>query len=482
MDRSRGRTANSRLATGGRRHRIHRRKSWDYRDTTILVRIGNRHDPQKFREVSVSSARDAPRVAHMIEDQVRAWPGDPLIVSVNGYQPWLEDVLGSCIKDYWSDIADLDREVQFAEFPERASKRGQDVPWTFILDHMNVPQVYYWSVGLEPPEYDDFGLPEVDHYRFRVGVWECGRGACLFDRRVPVVVIFTKPTNVSEHVVTELLFTYLYRDTDFNQPREDEEGICWTFSRLYYLLSDWQNIIGEIATRLDEAETNSHGRHLPVKWRTRLLHSEVDRLYELKEYLRFQSRAFKKLQKLKSDVPLNEQKDPLWNEMDDAIEDLEQYDATIDSLKERFNNLIELEFNIQNAVQADNAQFLSVIATITLPVSYLASVFGITTISWPAIYYLYAAIPVFVTSCAAIFIVPWLTKQVQRRLYPVEQIRIPLQPRAFTMLGDELPDNVDVPGGNRRDKVKRKALRPAGVDGGRSRSRSRFRRKEMDES
>nr|POF05827.1 hypothetical protein CFP56_53214 [Quercus suber] len=429
MDRSRGRPAHARMATGSKRHRIHERKSWDYRDTSILIRVGSRHDPRKFHESSVSSGQDAPRISHMIEDQVRAWPRDPLIVSVNGYQPWLEDVLGSCIKDYWSDIADLDREVQFAG-----------------------------TMRLEPPDYEDFGLPEIEHYRFRVGVWECGRGACRFDRRVPVVIIFTRPTIVSEHVVTELLFTYLYRDADFNQPREDEEGICWTFSRLYYLLSDWQNIVGEIATRLDEAETNSHGRHLPVKWRTRLLHSEVDRLYELKEYLRFQSRAFRKLQKLKNDVPGEEQKDPLWNEMDDAIEDLEQ-----------------------NAVQADNAQFLSVIATITLPVSFLASVFGITTLTWPAIYYLYAAVPMFITSCAAIFIVPWLTQQTQRHLYPLEQIRIPLQPRAFTMLGDELPDNVDVPGGNRRDKVKRKALRPAGMDGGRSRSRSRFRRKDMHE-
>lgn len=188
---------------------------------------------------------------------------------------------------------------------------------------------------MEAPEWDDFGLPEIDHYRFRVGAWECGRGACRFDREVPVAIVFTKPTPVSEHVVTEIMFGFLYRDGDFDQPREDEEGICWLFSRLYWLLTDWQNIISEIVTRLDEAEANSHGRHLPVKTRTRLLHSEVDRMYELKEYLHFHSRAFKKLQKLKMDVPKNEQKDPLWGEMDDAVEDLEQYDSTLDSLKER---------------------------------------------------------------------------------------------------------------------------------------------------
>lgn len=320
-----------------RRHPTRGRKSWDYGDAAIAIRIGSRRSARRFHEIIVAGPRDAPRFARAVQDHLHAFPRDPLIISINGYQPWLEEILGTCIQDYWSEISDLDREVQFAQtmqFPERASKRGEDVPWTFILDHMNVPQVYYWSVGMEPPEWDDYGLPDIDHYRFRVGAWECGRGACRFDRERPVAIVFTKPTPVSEHVVTELMFDFLYRDGDFEQPREDEEGICWLYSRLYWLLTDWQNIISEIVIRLDEAEANSHGRNLPVKLRTRIMHAEVSRLYELKEYLRFQSRSFKKLQKLKGDVPKNEQKDPLWADMDDAVEDLDQYDSTMDSLKE----------------------------------------------------------------------------------------------------------------------------------------------------
>ncbi|KAI7298598.1 hypothetical protein KC315_g17972, partial [Hortaea werneckii] len=268
---------------------------------------------------------------------------------------------------------------------------------------------------------------------------------------------------------------------DFDQPREDEEGICWLFSRLYWLLTDWQNIITEIVTRLDEAEANSHSRHLPVKTRTRLMHNEVDRLYELKEYLHFHTRAFKKLQRLKDDVPKREQKDPLWTDMDDAVEDLEQYDTTLDSLKERFNNLIELEFNIQNAVQADNSQFLSIVATIFLPVSYLASLFGITTITWPAIWYLWAAIPIVVTSIAFALLFPWSLRQIQKRLYPIDAIRLRLQPQSFTMLGDELPDSVDVPGSTRRGRIRRATQRFTGANEGKGRSRSRRRSNEKFE-
>lgn len=453
----------------------------------IAVRVGSRRSPRKFHEVLVSGPRDSGRVARLVEDQVRAFPRDPLIIAVNGYQPWLEEVFNSCIQDHWSDIADLDKEVQFAgtmQFPEKASAKGQYVPWTFILDHMNVPQVYYWSVDMQPPLGDDYGLPQIEDFRFRVGVWQIGKGGCLIDRQVSVTIIFTRPEEVCEHVVTELMFGFLYKDTDFDQPREDEEGICWIFSRLYWLLTDWQNIISEIVARLDEAEKNSHGRHLPVKLRARMLHHEVDRIYELKEYLQYHGRSFKKLQKLKDDVPKNEQDDPLWGDMDDATDDLDQYGATMDGLKERFSNLLDLEFNIQNAVQADNSQFLSAVATLFLPISFIASIFGFNTVQWPVIWFLWIAIPVIIISAAFVVIWPWSIKQVQKLLYPVESLRIHLQPRQFTMLGDELPDSADLPGSAQATgRSKKRSQRPAGMDDiarSRARSRSRLRNEKSE--
>lgn len=343
---------------------------------------------------------------------------------------------------------------------------------------MNVPQVYYWSVNMDDPlPYDDFGLPKMQDFRFRIGVWQIGRGGCLFDRDVSVSIIFTQPSPVSDHVVTELMFGFLYENKDLDQPREDEEGICWLFLRLYWLLSDWQNIIHEIILRLNEAEANSHGRNLPVKLRARIMHNEIDRIYELKAYLNFHSRSLKKLQKLKGEVPQSEQKDPLWSDIDDAVDDLDHYDQLTDSLKERFNNLLDLEFNIQNAVQADNSQFLSVVATLFLPISYVASVFGITTVTWPAIWYLWVAIPVLIVSAAFTQIFPWSVRQIQKARFPIDAVRVRLRAKDFTMLGDQLPNSADAPGSaNLGGKVRRRSQRRAGMDDQtklRARSRSR---------
>lgn len=413
----------------------------------IACRVGHRRSKIKYEEVALHGPADAASFSRVVHDQVRLHPHDPLIIAVNGYQPWLGQVLHTCIEDHWSDIADLDRAVQYAhtmQFPEKASQRGRWVPWTFIIDQMNVPHVYYWSVNLEPPMMHDNDLPNMADFRLRTGVWFCAKGACKLDRNISVTIVFTKPSPVSERIVTKLLFEYLWRDNDFDQPREDEEGICWTFSRLYYLCSDWQNIIGEVLARLDEAEINSHGRHLPVKARTRRMHREVDRIYEMKEYLHFHTRSFKKLQRLQIEVPPEQRKDPLWNDMDDAVEDLDQFESTLDGLKERFNNLIELEFNITNATQSDNSAFLSGVATLFIPLSLVASIFGFTTITWPVIWFVYIAVPIFVVSVIFTAVFPALRKYIQKLAEPVQR-PMALQPDQFTMLAEEYPDVVTVP-------------------------------------
>lgn len=290
-----------------------------------------------------------------------------------------------------------------------------------------------------------------------------------------------EPTAISESVVKELLFTHLYKDAEFDAPRKDEEGLCWLFLQLYDLLTDWQNIIREVERRLDEAEVNSRGRSIPVKLRTRTMHREVDRIYELNEYLRFHSRSFKKLAKLKTETETNKRDETIWDQMDDHIDDLDQYGYYLDSLKERFNNLIELEFNIENATQSDNSRYLGVLATLFLPISFLASLFGMTTVTWPPIWYLWAVSPIFFVSIFFTIALPSLLRRYQQAIYPLQKEHVHLNSSNFTLLGDQLPDSADVPsniryknGGQRQKQGGSREpthIEDSGGEGGRSRSR-----------
>lgn len=461
------------------RSRLSTRRIRDYGNESINIRVGTRQGRQRYHEIQVTGPRDGPHFARMIEKQARTQPGEPLIIAINGHQPWLGDILSTCIEDYWDQISDLNRELQFSttvQFPQKASKRGKYVPWTFIVDQINVPEVYYWSLGLPAPAAAPTGLINIDRAKLRVGVWFCAHNACKFDRKISTTIIFTRPDKIAELVVRELLFEFLHKDEDFHQPREDEEGICWTFSRLYWLLTDWQNVVREFNTRLEEAEINSHHRHFPVKYRTRTMHNEIALIYELREYLRFHNRSFTKLQKLRGDVPKKEQNDALWDDMDDAVEDLEQFAESLNSLKERFDNLLSLEFNIKSSDQSENSAFLSRIATIFLPVSFLASLWGITTSQWDILWYAYAAAPVFVLSVAFLLIYPSLKQRWQRGHYHLDQRRTMLMPRDFTMLGADLPDIVDVPGGRRAGRSRHKShqIGDAVSDRREDRSRSRY--------
>ncbi|KAL1304641.1 hypothetical protein AAFC00_003605 [Neodothiora populina] len=432
-----------------RRRRSRHRKSAAPRHVPLEIRVSNRQAKGSYMYIRVTSEADGERFLRMVDDSIRTNPRDPVVININGYQPWLQGVLRAAINDRWSELPDLNRELQFADtvkFPEKANKRSKgDLPWSFVVDEMNIPKVYYWSFGETPPGYQY--TSNVDNYRFRVAVWTCAREAYRLADRVPVTIIFTQPTEPGEFVSRNLLFPHLLAEDDFAWPRTDEEGVSWIFLQLYWLLTDWQNIVREIERGIEEAEINSRGRKTPVKLRTREMHKQVDRIFELKEYLRFHERCFKKLLRLRASNPrsIDGEEDPIWDEMADTIEDLDQWDYYMDSLKERFNNLIELEFNIENANQSDYSRFLSIIAALYLPISFLASIFGITTLTVPAIVYLWIAIPLLVVSLIGILLVPWVMNRFHRIYYPLEEINLQLPRQSFTMLGEELPDSADNP-------------------------------------
>ncbi|KAF4549974.1 Hypothetical protein D9617_19g102790 [Elsinoe fawcettii] len=414
---------------------------------SIIVRVGNRSVPASYIPLQLASIRDSPKFKQLVLESVKANPQEPLIIAVNGFAPYLEGLFATCINNPDPGFGLANREVQYAEsvqLPQSADRRAGQIPWTFILDQMNLPEVYKWSFGYDAPH--EHHTNDIDNYRFRIGAWVCDQGAYRFDSKIPVVVIFTRPNETAENVIQTHVFPHIFKAAELYDDREADDAVCWVFYQLYNLLSDWQNIISEVGKKLNAAEVDSRRRDLPIKNRTRRLHREVDHIYALDEHLRFHMRCFRKLSKFKIvEATENKHGDSIWEIMDDALDDLGQYDNYLESMKERFTNLIELEFNIENATQSANARFISILGALFIPVSFAASIFGISTIEWPPIWYLYVALPVFLFSLLLVVTLPSYISDNQNSAFPSHRKRIALHPHDFTLIGNEIPDSQDMP-------------------------------------
>jgi hypothetical protein len=141
--------------------------------------------------------------------------------------------------------------------------------------------------------------------------------------------------------------------------------------------------------------------------------------------------------------------DPVWDEMEDAGDDLDQYSYYMDTLKERFLNLIELvsrlcQFSRTNAYIVRRS---SISRTLTNPTTRDScrfsnkhkSIFGISTLTAPAILCLYISIPLLIISLFFTIFFPWAIRRFQKLWYPVDNNNVKLPKSSFTMLSEELP-------------------------------------------
>ncbi|KAF1987636.1 hypothetical protein K402DRAFT_42974 [Aulographum hederae CBS 113979] len=464
------------------RKRRSRRRSLDLVEhkAPLSIRVGNRRAPGNFEEVMASSARDSTLFEDTVRRSIKDNPGEPLLLIINGHRSWLSYLLGACIREkLLPDIVERNKEVQYTDafrFPERMVEHGPTtVPWSFICDQMNVPETYWWSFKMSPPP--DADLFNIDEYRLRTGVWTCAEGAVLPQEShltdesddyaaelIPITILFTKHNFIAEAHLTRFLFSRLYTD-QFSMIMSDEtEGICWLFHRLWHLLSDWENIEAQLEERLETAELNSRAREGPASIRTSAMHDELARIYNAQQYLRFHCRAFSKLLKYKEAIKERERekkarrqhqhgvaytesielrisiaKPDHTADMTDAIDDLEQAGYELDLLIDRFKNLTEYEFNMENAKQAEDTRFLSIVATLFLPLSFLASIWGMTEFTGSPMLYLYIAIPLLGVSVGFAWLFPTTMRKIKEVWFKEKMKRPKTQRERVRLLGNELP-------------------------------------------
>lgn len=475
--------------------RRHPRRYPNYPETAsspIYIRIGDPSNERFYREVVVYSEQDRNKFLDAVYDTLTKNPGKPLIITVSDWRDWLDDILASCVaKDVRNacriEISERNQEVQKTDlfrFPERHVVGDRDtVTWSFVIDHINVPQAYWWSVHLDFPS-DSKGddrdgqhrfQPEL--YRLRLAVWTCGEGVPV-DREsditdhsgdttdtVAMTLIFIQSANFPDQLSTRLhehLFKDVYqsRDDTFEKLHDQDFRIYWIFLRLWNLFTDWENLIMQFETRLDAAETNSLKRHGTASIRTQECHEQIGQIYFFQQFLRFHLRAFSVLDKYRETKikagELEAGSLQLWllesprpnalknMKVDDAWDDLSQFQEELQLLIDRFKNLTEYEFNIDNAKMAEHTRFLTIIATIFIPLTFLASIWGMTEFHGSPILFVYVATPITVLVAVAAPNFPKLMRLIWVRrtqhLYPnVNLRRMELMEKNVRLLGEEIP-------------------------------------------
>jgi hypothetical protein len=96
-----------------------------------------------------------------------------------------------------------------------------------------------------------------------------------------------------------------------------------------------------------------------------------------------------------------------------------------------------------------------------------------TTISWPAIWFVYMAVPAFILSIIFTAAYPWARRRIQKTAVTIEERRLRLKPDQFTMLGDDYPDNVNIHDGDPAGRPSRARNQAGGAKPLRSQSRKR---------
>lgn len=456
-----------------RRHSKHSPRN--VAESSVDIRVGcrSRRDGSRYLNLRLTGHHDdAAALDGLLRRAVLDNPGDPLVIAVSGYQPWFEDILQSCVDKRWSDRQTLHRQAvqyTYTRFPENTSRRHEKqlvLPWAFVVEHVNFPDVYEWSYQ-DYPRLRKRSTLVVKDYTFRLGVWTCASHAWRHNPNIPVTIIFTAPqpttTHESDQIITSILFPYLYDEAelDLKFRRSNEEWVaCW-FLWFFDCLTSWDNIITEMDGYVLEAKERTTQQLFAVDQRTNAIANQIDKIYDLLPLLSMHTRCFENLLLKKPVNPAFEDNggvgermyqeddnrshtsaiergiEPIWDDLRDRLNDLVQIKSQLEAMKERFRNLMDLEFNLANAKQTQEAKLLTSVATLFLPISYLASIWGMTTISLSPVQYLYAAIPVFVVSCAVIYIYPKLFRPSKYTPH-FDEIRSE-EPTDFAMLGNDLP-------------------------------------------
>lgn len=391
----------------------------------VCIRIGDPSIEACYRKLIAHSERDGDSFVRIVNSTLEKLQGLPLLIIVSGWREWLGKILARCVKEEVRskcerELSERNREVQdtgYFRFPERhvLNKEGKEdtVTWSFVIDQINLPQAYQWSMdpSIHTDPDRDAEDPDLEQYRFRLGVWTCAEGL----ENVSVTIIFTKPDTFSESrptpLCTLLLKTIYYGGDNFLEKLfERDNDVEWIFLKLWTFLTDWENVLKEFEDRLEIAESNSENDKGPAYIRTRESHAQIRQIFILLQYLHLHLRSFQRLADIQCKrngagectpgTILGDVRSVKAGRMqfEYAHADLSQFKEEFKLLIERYKNLTEYEFNMDNAKQAAGTRILTIIATVFLPPTLISSIWGMTEFHGSTLLFAAVAAPILLFS------------------------------------------------------------------------------------
>ncbi|KAL7953704.1 hypothetical protein V8C34DRAFT_317923 [Trichoderma compactum] len=119
--------------------------------------------------------------------------------------------------------------------------------------------------------------------------------------------------------------------------------------------------------------------------------------------------------------------------LEDAAELLEFYQSTCTTVLEQQRNLLNMTFNLETIGQSQTVMRLNALAFVFLPLSFVASIFGMTTIATPAVWYIAVALPTLIATVGAVFIINRATDYLQSRKLKSQQKDQSVNPRGINL-------------------------------------------------
>ncbi|KAI1323709.1 hypothetical protein F5Y16DRAFT_382933 [Xylariaceae sp. FL0255] len=239
--------------------------------------------------------------------------------------------------------------------------------------------------------------------RSPLATWIKQSGAFPSDPERPVIILFggDQTETLTKKIVDHYLFNNSYRWERLHA------CLPWIFIDTFNILTNWDSILQRARLDLEDKEHDMFDRESTnsIFQQTFDLHRDASITLALQEGLRMHQAALKRFKHgLTLSYPLSiEMKAGFETRMDYIAELLNFYGSTCDTIMQQQKNLLSLAFNLETVIQSQAVARLNILAMIFLPISFIASIFGITTITVPAFWYPVAALPTLLITCAIAF-------------------------------------------------------------------------------